>query len=60
MQDKKYQIIIRMPIKAVDDIDARIKAQDIIRDVDLGGAEFKLQEVIENGPPRGVQITLAD
>lgn len=58
----KYQLIIKVPFEAMDDLAARQKAaglmSDYITDIDktMPGNEAKLQEVYPDKPPRGVQL----
>jgi hypothetical protein len=57
----EYQIIVKMPLEAMDDVEARRKAQ-VIRDglthmsfdVVPENTEYKLQQVYKDRPPKGV------
>jgi len=55
----KYQMIVRIPFEGIlDDIEARALAQKV--KIDLRAiyedATYKLQEVYEDKPPRGVNL----
>ena len=51
MEQKTYQLMIKIPFKALDDIDARHLATMFLIDQ---AAEVKLQEVYSDKPPRGI------
>lgn len=57
---KDYQIIIRIPLKAVDDPDARMKARCVIHDLHVEEVEClytaKLQRLNEGKPPEGIVL----
>jgi hypothetical protein len=56
-----YQVIIKVPFEALDDIQAREKAQAMLSDIHRqykDPTEAKLQEVYDNKPPRGVALNL--
>ncbi len=58
-EQQDYQLIVKFPIKAVDNVAARIIARDIMtacsgfKDVEQGS---KLQRVVKNAPPVGVDF----
>lgn len=52
-----YQIIVKIPIKALDDIEARKMAQTVIYDFEsLKEKEVKLQRVHKNKSPEGITL----
>ena len=57
---RDYQLTIRVPIKALDDPNARKAAHEIVEKmgpiVDDLGAVTKLQGLVSGAPPRGVQL----
>ena len=57
MKDLDYTITIRIPIKAHDNIDARIKAKTILEDKGFWSDDnIKLQKMNKSGPPDGVDL----
>lgn len=56
--DKDYQLVIRFPIKAIDDIEARHLAQAIIQKADVNALNpiCKLQQVYPDRPPKKVVL----
>lgn len=57
----KYQVIIKVEFEAMDDIEARTVAESITTDNNIlevyeEKATYKIQEVFENKPPRGISI----
>lgn len=54
----KYQLIIKVPFEAMDDIAARQKAKQYAKEVKAiaPDADEKLQEVYSDKPPRGINI----
>jgi hypothetical protein len=56
----EYQLIIKIPYEALDDVDAREKAKMIIDSPELQirktDTEMKLQRVFQNEPPVGVRL----
>jgi hypothetical protein len=62
---KDYQLTIRIPIKAIDDPDARVRAKSVLGDFraagllgleDTGGVSEKLQRLELNKPPTKVDL----
>ncbi|MDD5650679.1 MAG: hypothetical protein PHF86_09730 [Candidatus Nanoarchaeia archaeon] len=53
---KDYQLIIKIPFEAIDDLDARNKAKLKIKNLSLDDAELKVQEVFKDQPPRKVPL----
>jgi hypothetical protein len=55
---KDYQLIIKIPFEAIDDLDARNKAKELIQNKNIfdGKADIKLQEVFKDQPPRKVGL----
>lgn len=52
-----YQLIIKVPFEALDDIEARETAKGILEDIVCKeDAEIKLQAVFPNKPPMGVLL----
>jgi hypothetical protein len=51
MEKKTYQLMIKIPFEAMDDIDARHLATTFLIDEK---AEVKLQEVYKDRAPRGI------
>jgi len=55
----KYLITVKIPIEAMDDLEARKITNDLkdhyilLRTKDN---EVKLQEIVENAPPRGIRL----
>jgi len=57
VDDKKYMLTLKIPIDALDDIDLRSKAKEIIEKVKLSeNSEVKLQEIYNSKPPRKIEI----
>ena len=62
MNDKEYLITLKVPLSAVDDIDARLALKNIMLsaddafDLDSYEHGWKLQEVFEDKPPRKIEI----
>jgi hypothetical protein len=62
----KYQLIIKIPFEAIDDIEARKKAEPMLvtdpvnklQEVYEVPVEPKLQEIFINKPPRGIALNL--
>ena len=54
---KEYILTLRIRFEALDDIEARKKAQKELEHIGAeSGDEIKLQEVSENKPPRKVKF----
>jgi len=52
-----YQLIIKIPIEAIDDVDSRKKAKEIINNrLDALECSFKLQEIYEDKAPRRIAL----
>lgn len=52
-----YMLIIKIPLKALDDIEAREKAKVIIQNKNISDeSDVKLQEVFKNQSPRKVVL----
>jgi hypothetical protein len=52
-----YQLIIKLPFKALDDMEARKFAEELIKGQKIFMKESaKLQETFEDKAPRGVQL----
>jgi hypothetical protein len=53
-----YQIIIKVPFEAIDDIEARTKAKDIIQDPVryLNKDNIKFQRVHKDKAPEGIPL----
>jgi len=62
----KYQLIVKIPFEAMDDIDARkhicsimnTDPIDKIQEVYEVPVEVKLQEIFENKAPRGIAVEI--
>jgi len=52
MDKKNYQLLIKIPFEALDDIDARHVAT--MFQIDEAAADVKLQEVYKDKAPRGI------
>lgn len=52
MEKKTYQLMIKIPFEALDDIDARHVATMFL--IDEAAADVKLQEVYKDKAPRGI------
>ena len=57
----KYQVVIKVEFEAMDDVEARAIAKSIATDNNIleiyeDRATYKIQEVFENKPPRGILI----
>jgi hypothetical protein len=53
---KDYQLIIKIPFEAIDDLDARNKAKAKIKNLSLDDADLKVQEVFKDQSPRKVPL----
>ncbi|MDD5649311.1 MAG: hypothetical protein PHF86_02670 [Candidatus Nanoarchaeia archaeon] len=51
-----YQLIIKVPFEARDDLEARLKERDMIKDLPYENAEIKLQEIFSDKAPRGIGL----
>ena len=59
VERKNYVLTVRIPISCIDDCDARIKAKEMISEMDIDDSKIKLtklQEVFGNKEPRGVSL----
>jgi hypothetical protein len=55
----QYQLVVKFPFEAIDDVQAREKAQAMLSDIHRqynDPTEAKLQEVFVNKPPRGIAL----
>jgi hypothetical protein len=59
MEKNKYQLVIKIPFEALDDIDARHWVESNVKN-DPAFKEAKLQEVYTNKPPRGLYCSLTE
>jgi hypothetical protein len=52
-----YQLVIKVPFEAMDDVEARKKAKEIFNNrLDPLECSFKLQEVYGDKVPRGIAL----
>jgi hypothetical protein len=55
-----YQLVIRISFTAIDDMDARLKARDLVSNSDIcfegDLPDYKLQRVYKGKPPEGVSM----
>ena len=56
VEKKDFQITIKIPIKANDDVDARIQARKILEEKGIEKENAKLQRVHERKAPEGIWI----
>jgi len=60
MNQKDYLIIIRIPVKALDDADARSKTceitEKVLPTINLPDVKIKLQRQVEGKPPQGIDL----
>lgn len=61
MMSARYQLTIRLPFEAMDDVEARRTAQDVLREFGVlphfdREAHLKLQAVNNDRPPRKVDL----
>lgn len=58
MDKKTYQLFLKIPIEAVDDIEARSIADVLYKDmlIDMEKCEIKLQEIFSDKAPRKVNF----
>lgn len=57
MLDKKdFQILVKIPIKANDDVDARLQTRKILEEKGIQKEEAKLQRVYKDRTPEGIWI----
>ncbi len=55
----EYQLIVKMPFIAIDDLEARQKAKGLLAKVpalDNDSSEIKLQKVFQDKPPMKVDL----
>lgn len=52
----EYLIVIKIPMQALDDPDARNKANEVLKDIKLPEADVKLQKLVMNKAPIGVSL----
>jgi hypothetical protein len=51
----KYQIVIKIPFEAIDDLEARNKARKIVDNLHVSdNVDVKFQKLLENQPPKGM------
>jgi len=61
MDDKNYMLTIRIPVRGMDDMEARFKSKDVMANIKTmiswdNDRQVKLQEVFENKEPRKVAL----
>jgi hypothetical protein len=59
MENKKYLLTVRFPFEAMDAVEARMLAKQMMQDLQLSEEEMKevkLQEIFDGKPPQGVQL----
>ena len=59
MDNKRYLLTIRVPIEGMDDLDARVRAKELMAQATLlidwsDKKRVKLQEISDNKEPRGL------
>lgn len=52
----KYLLMIKIPIEAIDNLDARLQVREILKKKDLDKEQVKLQRLYDNKPPEGVKL----
>jgi hypothetical protein len=52
----KYQLIVKIPFEAIDDIEARKEATGMLQGMAASEENAKLQEIYDNKPPRGIAL----
>ena len=53
----RYEVVIRIPVIACDDVDARDKATKLVASLPVSGGSTKLQCIYATKAPRGVRLT---
>jgi len=57
MEQRDYQLIVRIPVKALDDPGARMKAHEILNKMGVPeNTVVKLQRLEEKAEPTGIKI----
>jgi len=59
MENKKYLLTVRFPFEAMDVLEARMVAKQMMQDLQLSDQEMKevkLQEIFDGKAPQGIQI----
>lgn len=59
MEDKSYLLVIKLPIVALDDVDARLQARCELADLGIRDKEMqyvKLQKIVAGQAPEGLDI----
>lgn len=51
-----YQLTIKVPFEARDDLEARMKERDMVKEIPFKDAEVKLQEIFPDKAPRGIGL----
>ena len=51
-----YLIVIKIPIQALDDPDARNKTNEMLKDIKIPGSEVKLQRLVKDKAPIGISL----
>lgn len=56
MEKRPYQLVVRFNFNAVDDVEARAEAAKMQKHYYHAKAQFKLQAVYDDKPPRSIRI----
>ena len=56
MEKAQYQLILKFPFEAIDDLEAREKAMDMLEDFELDKDVAKLQRVFKDKAPEKVTL----
>lgn len=57
--NKKYQLIITVPLEEIDDFSVRVKVKEILEEINLSQdikIKIKIHEIYDNKPPRSLKI----
>jgi hypothetical protein len=59
VEKSKYQLIVRFPFEAIDNIEARLLSKKILEDLGIKESEnciIKLQKIEKEGAPKGIEF----
>ena len=56
MEKKNFQLMIKIPLRAIDDVEARIQARKILEEMGADKESVKLQRICEGKAPVGIRL----
>jgi hypothetical protein len=52
----EYLVVIKIPLEAMDDVEGRIKARALLKDIKIPEADIKLQRLVKGKAPVGIAV----